>query len=190
MTAPWRRPADVVPAPPPPMTEAEKLADMKRRNREAQARYRKANREKMLAKQREYRAANPEKTRLQREQSMKRWKERNPEKAIASYVLRYEAVGDRERAAARQRAQERRERDREAAREADRKYRAENLEKMRAQARARYARRKQLKAGGGDARGPDEMPDLRESSAPLGVVPPRTRPARALDSSDLLAGLP
>jgi hypothetical protein len=172
------------------MTEAEKVADKKRRNREAQERYREANREKILARQREYRAANPEKTRLQREQSMKRWKERNPEKAIAKYVLRYEAVGDRERAASRLRAQERRERDREAAREYDRKYRAENLERMRAQARARYARRKQLKAAGGNAQRTDGMPDVWESSTALGLVPPRARPAGALDRADLLAGVP
>lgn len=190
MTAPWRRLGEVAPAPPPPMSEAERLADKKRRIRESQERYRQANREKILAMQRERRAANPEKTRLQREQSMKRWKERNPERAIAKHVLRYEAVAERERAEAKKRSQERRERDREAAREYDRKYRLENLDRMRAQARARYARRKQSKAAGGNAQRPDGVPDLRESSAALGLVPPRAGAAHALDSADLLAGVP
>jgi hypothetical protein len=104
--------------------------------------------------------------------------------------LRYEAVGDRERAAARLRAQERRERDREAAREYDRKYRVENLERMRALARARYARRKQSKAAGGNAQRPDGVPDLRESSSALGLVPQRAGASDPLDRSNLFAGLP
>jgi hypothetical protein len=44
----------------------------------AQQRYRHANKEKVLAKQRERRAADPVKTRLEGQKSMKRWKERNP----------------------------------------------------------------------------------------------------------------
>jgi hypothetical protein len=60
------------------MTEAEKAEDKKRRSREAQQRYRDANKEKILAKQRERRAADPVKTRLEGQKSMKRWKERNP----------------------------------------------------------------------------------------------------------------
>lgn len=190
MTAPWRKPSEVILVPQQPMTEEEKIVGKKRKNREAQQRYRQVNRDKVLALQRERRAANPEKTRLQREQSMKRWKERNPEKAIAKHVLRYEAVGDRERAAARLRSKERRERDREAAREAERQYRAQNLERMRAQARARYARKKQLKAATQNAQHPDAMPILSETRTPLGLVPPLPRDPAALDRTDLLSGLP
>ncbi len=190
MPAPWRKPAESMPAPPPPMRDAEKVADKKQRNREAQQRYRDANRQQILAAQRERRAANPEKARLQREQSMKRWKERNPEKVIAKYVLRYEAVGDRERAAARLRSQERRERDREAAREADRQYRAQNLERMRAKARERYARKKQLEAATENAERPDAMPHVSSPRPPLGLVPPLSRHSAPLDGAGLLPGLP
>jgi hypothetical protein len=124
------------------MTEAEKTADKKRRTFEAQLRYRDANKEQILAKQRERRAADPVKTRLEGQKSMKRWKERNPERAIAKQVLRYEAVGDHERAKARERARERRARDPEAAREADRQYQEQHRERIRAQRRARYERSK------------------------------------------------
>jgi hypothetical protein len=142
MTAPWRRAPAPVPEAAPPMTEAEKAEDKRRRNCEAQRRYRAANREEILAKQRECRAANPAKTRLQGQQSMKRWKERNAERAIAKQVLRYEAVGDHERAKARERARERRARDPEAARETDRQYQEQHRERIRAQRRARYERSK------------------------------------------------
>ena len=146
MTAPWRRTAEPTPEPLPRMTDAERAEDRKRRVYEAQLRYRDANREKILAKQRECRAADPAKTRLQGQQSMKRWKERNPERAIAKQVLRYEAVGDHERAKARQRARERRERDPEAVREADRQYQELHRERIKAQRRARYARSKSANA--------------------------------------------
>jgi hypothetical protein len=149
MNAPWRRTATPAPEASPSITEAEKAEDKRRRNREAQQRYRDANREKILAKQRECRAANPAKTRLQGQQSMKRWKERNPERAIAKQVLRYEAVGDHERAKARERARERRARDPEAVREADRQYQEQHRERIKAQRRARYERSKSVNAAHG-----------------------------------------
>ncbi len=149
MTAPWRRAPVPVQEAAPPMTEVERAEDKRRRNCEAQRRYREANREKILARQRESRAADPAKTRLQGQQSMKRWKERNPERAIAKQVLRYEAMGDHERAKARERARERRARDPDAAREADRLYRAQHRERIKAQRRARYERSKSANAADG-----------------------------------------
>lgn len=190
MNAPWRRPAKPKSESQSSTVSLDETEDKKRRNREAAQRYREANREKILAKQRERRAADPAKARLQREQAMKRWKERNPDRAIAKHVLRYEAVAERERAEARQRARERRARDPEAAREADRQYRARNLDRMRAQARARYARKKAAKARHENDQALAEMPGLPTSSATLGLVPSAPDVARPLDGAVLLADLP
>ena len=190
MNAPWRRPAKPKSESQSSTVSLDETEDKKRRNREAAQRYREVNREKILAKQRERRAADPAKARLQREQAMKRWKERNPDRAIAKHVLRYEAVAEKEREAARQRSRERRARDPEAAREADRQYRAQNLDRMRAQARARYARKKAASASHENDRAPAEMPSLPTPGAPLGLVPSAPAVAGSLDGAVLLTDLP
>lgn len=143
MTPPWKKHIEAQPEPQSSMTEEERIADHKRRKREASARYREKNREKILAIQREKRQADPEKARARRRHDMAIWRERHPEKYIAKNVLRREAYAEEERAAARIRAREKRAKDPEAVREYDRQWRLKNLDRMREKGRLRYAKKKQ-----------------------------------------------